>query len=366
MSINSAPINSIPINGAASGAGNDVSINEILTLGENLDDILVMVSRIAERLSLIDTTLYPINTSIALSEFISFADKFSFSLDGTLSDSLILSPALAGEIHQIEKILDALIIAETPTSTSDRGQLVSEIIYLLDRVDSGIRMVIAEIITLTDSLDDKGILANLIIELINVDDISASNRALYASLVDALIISEDSSTTAEFSALLEDIVRFIVTTGKNTDFIAYLLATETSAVSTYTNYNFTGTAILDNQLLMINENGLYKQEGATDLTEEITARIQTAAMDWGTSYRKRCLHVYIGLVSDGGMILKVSPDGRQTAYYEIKRQTDNLQTQRITLGKGLSGKYWQFELITESDFDLESLDFMPVMLSRRI
>ena len=126
--------------------------------------------------------------------------------------------------------------------------------------------------------------------------------------------------------------------------------------------------MFNDSVLFINKNGLFKYGGDTDNNEEIQASIKTAALSFGTAHLKRVLNVYLGVSNSGKVVIKASTDGKATTYYEITKTSENLQTQRITLGKGIVGRYWQFEIITKdnADFELESLDFLPITLSRRV
>ena len=42
-------------------------------------------------------------------------------------------------------------------------------------------------------------------------------------------------------------------------------------------------------------------------------------------------------------------------------------TQKVDIGKGLIGRYFQFELITQaSEFNLEAIEFMPLEIRRKL
>jgi hypothetical protein len=150
-------------------------------------------------------------------------------------------------------------------------------------------------------------------------------------------------------------------------YLAYLLNAETNSVSKYTNYNFTSCTKFGSKYLFGNSTGLYEYGGTSDDGEKITAHLKTVAYNFGTSNLKQVPDIYLGGTNSDKMIVKVSVDNKASVYYRLNRKIDNLSTQRIQLGKGLIGRYFQFELITDSiDLDLEALEFYPIVLKRKI
>ncbi len=63
----------------------------------------------------------------------------------------------------------------------------------------------------------------------------------------------------------------------------------------------------------------------------------------------------------------IGVDGRKEAVYKLNKRTDNLQTQKFPLSKGLIGRYFQFELVTNANtFNLESIEFYPLIIKRKL
>lgn len=161
------------------------------------------------------------------------------------------------------------------------------------------------------------------------------------------------------------------------NYVSYILSTvsdkrfegrENLSVTNYKNYNFDGSCRFNDNYLFINNKGLYKYGGTLDNTSEIQSEIQTSALSFGTSNLKQIPNLYMGLSNSNKLILKVSVDGKSSIYYTLNKKTENLMTQNISIGKGLIGRYFQFELITlnNTQFKLDSIEFLPIKLKRKI
>jgi hypothetical protein len=75
----------------------------------------------------------------------------------------------------------------------------------------------------------------------------------------------------------------------------------------------------------------------------------------------------VGLSSKGYLYLKVISEGC-TYTYRTEQFNALMQQQRFKLGKGLKPNYIDFELYNANgeDFDIESVEFRVVDLSRKI
>ncbi len=119
---------------------------------------------------------------------------------------------------------------------------------------------------------------------------------------------------------------------------------------------------------MASNQGLYLFGGTLDETSYIKTKIKTASLDFDTSSMKQITSVILGATNSGKVVLKVSIDGDQTVYYELRPSSRNLENQRLKIGKGLYGRYWQFELITKenSTLDLDTFEVLPIIFKRKV
>lgn len=142
---------------------------------------------------------------------------------------------------------------------------------------------------------------------------------------------------------------------------------DTGATSTYVNFDFNSYAKIGDAYYGVREDGLYLLEGADDFGSITLANIAFGNLDFGTTANKRVTDVYVGLSSTGKLMLKVTAGG-VSYYYRQQRSSTANATQRFVPGRGLHGNLIAFELYNDdnTDFDLDSIEFSAVPLTRRI
>lgn len=156
-------------------------------------------------------------------------------------------------------------------------------------------------------------------------------------------------------------------------FTAWVLNTKTLGATPYNNFDFNSFAAFNETTYAAKTDGIYDLTGDTDQGEAIVAEIRTGQMNLGTGKEKRCPTAYIGAKTNGSLVMKVvtdEPSGTKTEnWYAVEtRPADSVRTTRVTFGRGLKSVYWQFALsnVDGSDFELASLEMLPVILTRRI
>jgi hypothetical protein len=140
----------------------------------------------------------------------------------------------------------------------------------------------------------------------------------------------------------------------------------------YENYPFNSFAFSNRRYLAASADGIYELVGEDDDGVEIDAYVRTGLLDLGTTALKQVIRAYLGYTSDGRLLLKTfTTDGGQKIerWYELTERTaDATREARVKFGKGVKARYWQFEVrnIEGSDFSIDQLQVLPLMLSRRV
>lgn len=155
-------------------------------------------------------------------------------------------------------------------------------------------------------------------------------------------------------------------------FTTWAINTRTSSVTEYQNYVFNSFAQIGNELYGASDDGLYLLNNQTDNGVNIGTDIKGALLALGGSRFTQLDGVYLGIrVNDNAreFVLKlITPgglEGGKTFIYSFTPK--NMQTTRVNIGKGFRSRYMQWELITPGpDFDLDSLEFVPLISKRRV
>ena len=309
------------------------------------------------------------------------------SLDQVIVRSMTLIPYVA-------QILDTLEVGDSPVVTAFKlVQAVSEALALseIDSVGLELRVTAASVLTLHDVADNVLNLTledavNLLAEnsallQANLDALteveaasSADNVATFVATVeDATGLESQASAQAWLQATAEDDVELFVQIKVGDEIIqGWVVNTETTAFSEYTNYPFNSLAEADGVYYGLAEDGLYRLEGDDDAGVPIQALIRTGLSDMGTHFIKDAKAAHIGYNSDGKLLLRVTTTAKgqkEQWWYELKQAAaTSSRDGRFTIGRGLRAKYWQFELVNleGADFEIDSFEVMYNVLNRRI
>lgn len=150
---------------------------------------------------------------------------------------------------------------------------------------------------------------------------------------------------------------------------ALALQTRLQAVTRYTNSGFNSYARLGEVVLAAGPTGIFALEGDTDLEQPIAARVAGGVSDWGEVQTKRVLGAYVGLRADGMLDLTLITDEHHEYLYRlVPRNLDVLHPARVKTGRGIDGRYWQWQLdnVDGADFTVESLALEVQPLGRRL
>lgn len=152
----------------------------------------------------------------------------------------------------------------------------------------------------------------------------------------------------------------------NGDLSVWAMNTRTAAVTEYDNYPFNSFARLGpQQYVGASDDGLYELTGDDDDGNDIIAVIRSGYLQFGGTHLSRLKEAYIALRGTGQIVLKIiTADGMQYVY---QTPTLNMVNNKVHMAKGQRARYFQFELVTAGqDFTLDTIEFVPVVVKRRI
>jgi len=154
------------------------------------------------------------------------------------------------------------------------------------------------------------------------------------------------------------------------DYLGLCLQLERSALSQYANYNFNSMCKFNGAYLGANENGIFVLDsGDLDGTSQIEAFFELLTSDWGIEHQKRIRSVYVGYETNGQIMVKAKDDDdNQREYILEPNHLDNKQHgAKLPGDRNGKGRYWMIrvENINGSDFSIDSIKVLPVILNRK-
>lgn len=142
---------------------------------------------------------------------------------------------------------------------------------------------------------------------------------------------------------------------------------DTSAFSRYEGYGFLAYFHIGDDAYGLSRDGIFLLGGDTDAGLPIQASVHAGAVDAGTSLLKWASECYLAASSDGPLRLRVTV-GDNAYLYTARSSSQEMQMQRVDIGKGLRATYFELEVINDNgdDFELDRIEFRSAPTSRRI
>lgn len=236
-------------------------------------------------------------------------------------------------------------------------------------VDSFIQFVgadIADTVTVGDALTSR---LRAIAQLSDTVGLTATTEPLLLLNVvarDGVAISATDALNALFSPTMFEGVE--ITAGyvaPDGNLTTWVMNTRTGAVSEYEDFEFNSFARVGNKYIGASDAGLYELLGDTDEGANIVPRIRSGYLQFGGTRLSRLAAAYIAVRGEGQHILRIfTSEGAQYDYLIDAR--DGRMT-KVHMGKGQRARSFSFELVgAGQDFDLDLLEFVPIVVKRRV
>lgn len=285
---------------------------------------------------------------------------FPFALGENVSVAVTLVAQAATVVIERLRLTEAVLgSAHYGISLNDRVRLTAAVAKFLGAEAS-------DAIDIIPFADGPAYMTGIVSETVNVSETIAPQFLLRVIASDRVEISDEDLLQVVFNGMLADGVE--ITAGlllPGVGFTTWAMNTRTAAVTEYRNFTFNSFARIGNKYLGANENGLYELLGDDDDGEDIVATIRSGFAQWAGARLHSFKAAYLAVRGTGQFVLRlITPDGR-TYNYTVSQ--DDMRTTKVNMGKGLRARYFAFELVsTGQDFDLETLEFIPLVAQRRV
>ena len=367
--VESAVMSDVATYALISGLGDIVTLTDFNNFQYNAGAL------ISEFLSAEDTLLAKFITKPFLSDTVILTDAVYKALRATLTDSILTTDLLL--VVQSVTLVEQLLLQDVPNVAAVYSQTIAEALLTDDNLLWFWGKFVVENFALTDSISRQyqGV--------VNPADTLAITDAMVDWMVYALSGTELAVMTDIITpqmifkgeALVDNICLTATYVSPSGNITTWVVNTRTSAVTEYRNYNFNSFAKMGMRFLGANAQGLWVLDGELDDTQSIITKMKSGLMQLAGSRFTSFKGAYLGIrVKDasgtrfhpkGDFILKLyAGDGREYIY---AFRPQNMQTTKINMGKGLRARYFAWELIAPGEnFDLESVEFVPITSIRRV
>lgn len=316
-----------------------------------------------EPISIASSFANKVTYGTVLSQLLKIVDGLVPATTRSISESLTVSSALAAADHV--SVIEKLGIADLITGKMTAGVVISEQLSLLDSLTSFFGASVSEVLAVVDTLVSKRRFAPTINETPTISE--TLDRALLLHVVanENLSITPEQALQMFFSPTLNESMEISGAYLDSESMTTWVVNVTTGAVSEYSNFNFNSFARVGQKYIAASSTGIYELDGDTDAGADIIARIKGGMMQIGQSKFSSFKGIYLGVRGGGDFVLKIETGDGKTFVYSVEAKT--MQTTRVHHGKGLRARYFSYELIsTGQDFDLDSIEFVPLVAQRRV
>ncbi len=283
---------------------------------------------------------------VALSDTVATTSTLGVQLALTLAETLGLAPALLGAAQYHTALSDGVGI--DPELVRFLGASLSDTLGLAETVAAAARAY------------------SIIEEHLGLADTITPLLLMRVELAEGLEITHTEAISALYNGVLEDGIELTAAyLSPGGGFTTWAMNTRTGAVTEYSNFAFNSFAQLGGRYVGATDDGLYELIGDDDDGEDIIARLKGGFLQFGGTKLSRLKAAYIATRGGGVVVLKIV-EGDGTEYvYQV--ETQDMRTAKFNMGKGQRARYFSYELTTVGqDFDLETLEFVPIVVQRRV
>ncbi len=304
--------------------------------------------------------------SISLSDLALVSDIIQATIGAALTEGATISAVLqaAAGAFMYEKAR----ISGTPLTSSTFNLFATDAITAVDGYMAFFGLSMNASAKITPALVAQYVASVQVLQNIFIHDESTASAIFNPIMAEDCTLSDTALLGAIFNSaiVLEEAYITVAYCGPDSSTSTWVINTRTNAVSEYVNWNFNSFANIGRKYIGANASGIYELNGARDGIVNIVADVAGGYMQFNGAKLSGLKGVYIGLNGQGEYFLKLNAGDGRTYMYQFNSQPGLMST-KVNVGKGLRSRYLQWELIsTGPDFDLDTIEFVPMVGFRRV
>lgn len=346
----------------AAARGHAAVITEVLTA--SVQDIVNYGIVVADRLRVAEVVIGSSITRELLTELLRAGDLITTAQQAAVTDAVVVATSIAAS--RAIQIIDELQLQPVMRGAATYGISIAQAIQIADRLTNFFGAEITDNLTLAAVLAGSGQLSGAAVESLSLSVEGTPQLLIAAHAQDTVELESLDVIQMLFQpTIAEGIELALAYAAPGGSVTTWTMNTRTGAVTEYQDFDFNSFAMLDGRYVAASSAGLFELLGDTDAGENIVARIKSGYMQFGGTKLSRLDAAYIAATGEGRMILKIIT--KEGAEYVYQADTRDGRSTKVHMGKGQRSRYFAFELTSAGqDFDLDTLEFIPVLVQRRV
>lgn len=302
----------------------------------------------------------------ALTEKLKVAERLVVGLLASISENMTLTPVLEAYVGTV--ILARILMHDTAVVAMKYAVTATEALRIAETFKRFIGGTLVDGFTIGDAASEsyKAIIA--ITEALTLAINQTYYMAFRLTVADGVDLDDNAVLNMIFrQTMTETFDLEILYQSPEGNVATFAMNTRTGAVTEYDGWAFNSFVQIGNKYVGANKDGLFELNGPTDNGLNVVADIVGGYLQPAGQHLAGLKGVYLGQSGQGYWLLKLQTgDNREYIYQRLSNP--GLMTTKFNIGKGINARYIGWELINVEgqDFDLDSIEFVPMLRTRRI
>lgn len=319
---------------------------------------------VIDRLGLADPSAPNLLFRKELADLAAFAEVVRQAAPALLADEVGVAPTIAAQ--QAVTIVERLGLLPALQGAALYSRSVADIVRLADSIGQFFGADLEDTVATSETLTVNKMLAQLLTDTVAVAPVLLPQLMARVVTTEGIEITGEEVLQMFWGAAVSDAVE--ITAGyvaPDGNFTAWAMNTRNAAVTEYDNFEFNSFGVIAGRSVGATSEGLYELTGDDDAGDAIIARIKSGFMQFGGTKLSRLKAAYLATRGDAEFVLRIETG--QGELYNYAVSTRGMRSTKVHMGKGQRARYFSFELIsTGDDFDIDTLEFVPIVMARRV
>lgn len=303
-------------------------------------------------------------SNVAVSDVVRLADLLQRAHDITLTDGVGIE--FEQQLQRAASLVDELELSDALQANAVYQLTITQAVRLTARLLRFFGADVTDGLALEESVLARALVIAGIAEEIGIEPVVAPQLIVRATAADTIALEPADVVGMLFQPTMREGIEFsIAYIAPDGSFTTWAMNTRTGAVTEYDDFVFNSFARVGNRYIGASSDGLYELIGDDDDGEQIIARMRSGYLQFGGTQLSRLKAAYIAARGEGEMFLKIIEGGGRE--YVYRTDTRDMRSTKVHMGKGQKSRYFAFELVTAGqDFDLDTIEFVPIVVPRRV
>lgn len=281
-----------------------------------------------------------------------------------LTDTVGIAPTQ--EVQRVVLLLDTLGLSPALLGAAKYGWALADEVGFSDSLAQFLHLSLSDGLGFGETLGALRKTYGLLTDGVGLAETLTPQLVIRATLEDGFDLTVTQAASMIYSGVIEDGIELSAAyLAPDGSFTTWALNTRTAAVTEYQDYRFNSFGRIGNRYVGASEQGLYWLDGDDDAGEDIVARLKGGFLQFGGTHLSRLKAAYIATRGETDFVLRIETG--EGVIYDYAVSTRSMRSTKVHMGKGQRARYFSFELIsTGADFDLETLEFVPIVVQRRV